>query len=172
MNDVHELDDDNLPAEELFMSGLFRARLPLSEGEWGEVLTVAEVSLDALYQPQVRFMCWAADESDEEPTWLHLSSIVMRDDQVRLYEDVRLDGPPLLAKSWTLGEDDDNFDDIYGQAELGWTVFVGMVAEDLGFAVVDEAEVSELVESQSAFADAVETFGYAAASTVLGPEAA
>jgi hypothetical protein len=117
-------------------------------------------------------MCWAADESDEEPTWLHLSSIVMREDQVRLYEDVRLDGPPLLAKSWTLGEDDENFDDIYGQAELGWTVFVGMVAKDLGFAVVAEDDVAELVASQSAFADAVETFGYAAESTVLGPDAA
>ena len=87
MNDVEQLDDDNLPAEELFMSGLFRARLPLSDGEWSDVLTVAEVSLDALYQPQVRFMCWAADESDEEPTWLHLSSIVIGDDQIRLYED-------------------------------------------------------------------------------------
>ena len=172
MNDVEQLDDDNLPAEELFMSGLFRARLPLSDGDWSEVLTVAEVSLDALYQPQVRFMCWAADESDEEPTWLHLSSIVMREDQVRLYEDVRLDGPPLLAKSWTLGEDDENFDDIYGQAELGWTVFVGMVAKDLGFAVVAEEDVAELVASRSAFADAVETFGYAAESTVLGPDAA
>ena len=130
------------------------------------------MSLDALYQPQVRFMCWAADESDEEPTWLHLSSIVMRDDQVRLFEDVRLDGPPLLAKTWTLSEDDDNFDDIYGQAELGWTVFVGMVGKDLNFAVVAEDEVAKLVESHSAFADAVETFGYAAESTVLGPEAA
>ena len=117
-------------------------------------------------------MCWAADESDEEPTWLHLSSIVMRDDQIRLYEDVRLDGPPLLAKSWTLSEDDDNFDDIYGQAELGWTVFVGMASADLNFAVVAEEEVKELVESQAAFADAVETFGYAAESTVLGPDAA
>ena len=29
------------------MSGLFRARLPLSDGEWSDVLTVAEVSLDA-----------------------------------------------------------------------------------------------------------------------------
>ena len=45
MNDVEQLDDDNLPAEELFMSGLFRARLPLSDGEWSDVLTVAEVSL-------------------------------------------------------------------------------------------------------------------------------
>ena len=172
MNDVEQLDDDNLPAEELFMSGLFRARLPLSDGEWSDVLTVAEVSLDALYQPQVRFMCWAADESDEEPTWLHLSSIVMRDDQIRLFEDVRLDGPPLLAKSWTLSDDDDNFDDIYGQAELGWTVFVGMAGVDLNFAVVAEEEVKELVESHAAFADAVETFGYAAESTVLGPDAA
>ena len=117
-------------------------------------------------------MCWAADESDEEPNWLHLSSLVMRQDQVRLYEDVRLDGPPLLSQSWTLGEDDDNFDDIYGQAELGWTVFVGLVSKELKFAVVEEAEVEQLIESQDAFADAVETFGYAAASTVLGPGAA
>ena len=71
-----------------------------------------------------------------------------------------------------MDEDDDNFDDIYGQAELGWTVFVGMVAKDLGFAVVAEEQVAELVASQSAFADAVETFGYAAESTVLGPDAA
>ena len=172
MNDVETMDEENVPAEEMFMSGLFKARLPLSDGEWSDVLTIAEVSLDALYQPQVRFMCWAADESDEEPNWLHLSSLVMRQDQVRLYEDVRLDGPPLLSQSWTLGEDDDNFDDIYGQAELGWTVFVGLVSKELKFAVVEEAEVEQLMESQDAFADAVETFGYAAASTVLGPGAA
>ena len=43
---------------------------------------------------------------------------------------------------------------------------------DLNFAVVAEEEVKELVESQAAFADAVETFGYAAESTVLGPDAA
>ena len=64
MNDVEQLDDDNLPAEELFMSGLFRARLPLSDGEWSDVLTVAEVSLtrsinrrsDSCVGPRMRVM--------------------------------------------------------------------------------------------------------------------
>ena len=40
-----------------------------------------------------------------------------------------------------------------------------MASADLNFAVVAEEEVKELVESQAAFADAVETFGYAAEST-------
>ena len=32
MNDVEQLDDDNLPAEELFMSGLFPRPFTLSDG--------------------------------------------------------------------------------------------------------------------------------------------
>ena len=55
-------------------------------------------------------MCWAADESDEEPAASYIFDRDARDDQIRLYEDVRLDGPPLLAKSaGSLSEDDDEF---------------------------------------------------------------
>ena len=161
------MNQESQDQDDLFMTGIFQAQLPMVGGETSQSAVFAEATLDVVYRPQIRLVSWDPETDETEARWAHVHSITLADSQLRLWGDV--DAHALVVKTWEL--DDDMLDEVrdtFGKPKEGWMRIAALVGESLEFKTVS----SDLKEVQGhdneAFAEAQEALGLAKRKLLRG----
>ena len=162
-----EMNQESQEPEDLFMTGIFYAQLPMVGGETNATAVFAEVSLDVVYRPQVRLVSWHPESEDNEAQWSHVHSITLSDSELMLWGDV--DAHALVVQSWDLEDDTlEALRDTFGNPKGGWL----KIAATLGTALQFRTISSDLNEvdghDDPAFAEAQEALGLAKRKLLRG----
>ena len=153
--------------EDLFMTGIFQAELPMVGGDSVTAAVFAEVSLDVVYRPQVRLVSWHPESEDNDSQWSHVHSLTLTDSQLMLWGDV--DAHALVVKTWNLSDAVcDALRDTFGQPKDGWLEIAAHVGADLHFKTIS-SDLNEVEGHEDpTFAEALDALGLAKRKLLRG----
>ena len=153
--------------EDLFMTGIFQADLPMVGGGSSVTAIFAEISLDVVYRPQVRLVSWHPETEDNDPQWSHVHSLTLTDSQLMLWGDV--DAHALVVKSWELSDESiDALRDSFGQPKEGWLQIASLIGSELEFKTIS-SDLNEVQGNQDpVFSEALEALGLAKRKLLRG----